>query len=72
LQYDKYTVLNKLTLQKGIAKNIILIMLFGRKNKNTTTTKQKSKHKNPCQSRKLKPGPLAPQSGLLPLGHQVN
>jgi len=27
---------------------------------------------NPCNSRELNPGPLAPHSGALPLGHRVN
>ena len=36
-------------------------MCFGQKSRNTTTTKQKIKHKNPCRSRGLNPGPLAPK-----------
>ena len=35
--------------------------------KNTTTTKQKFKHKNPCRSRGLNPGHLAPKADALPL-----
>jgi len=30
------------------------------------------KHDNAFQNRKLTPGPLVPQSGVLPLGHRVN
>jgi len=30
---------------------------------------QKFQHKNPC--RELNPGPLAPQSGALTIGHRV-
>jgi len=45
---------------------------FRTKSKNTTTTKQKIKHKNPCRSRELNPGPLAPKADALPLHHQVN
>ena len=37
-------------------------MCFGQKSKITTTTKQKIKHKNPCRSRGLNPGPLAPKA----------
>jgi len=47
-------------------------MLFGQKiNKNTITKQTKKTHKN-CQSQELNLGPLVPQSGVLPLGHQVN
>jgi len=45
---------------------------LGAKSKNTTTTIQNIKHKNPCQSRELNPGPLAPKAGALPLHHRVN
>ena len=37
-------------------------MCFGEKSKFTTTTKQKIKHKNPCRSRELNTGPLAPKA----------
>jgi len=47
-------------------------MCFGQKSKNTTTAKQKIKHKNPCWSRGLNPGPLAPKADALPLHHRVN
>jgi len=47
-------------------------MCFWTKSKNTTTTKQKIKPKNPCWSRGLNPGPLAPKADALPLHHQVN
>jgi len=48
-------------------------MGFWTKNKNTTTTKPKKiKHKNPCRSRKLNPGRLAPKADALPLQHRVN
>jgi len=33
---------------------------------------KKIKHKNPCQSRELNPGPLALKTDALPLHHQVN
>ena len=35
-------------------------MYFLQKGKITKTTKQKGKHKTPCESRELNPGPLAP------------
>jgi len=47
-------------------------MCFGQKSKSTKTTKQKIKHKNPCRSRGLNPGPLAPKVDALPLHHRVN
>jgi len=47
-------------------------MCFGQKSKITTTTKQKIKHKNPCRSRGLNPGTLAPKADALPLQHRVN
>jgi len=43
--------------------------VFGQKSKNTTTTEQKIKLKNPCRSRGLNPGPLAPKADALPLHH---
>jgi len=47
-------------------------MFFWTKTKNTTTTIQKIKHKNPCLSQGLNPGPLAPKGDALPLHHRVN
>ena len=34
--------------------------------------KTKQKSKNPCRSRELNPGSLAPKADALPLHHQVN
>jgi len=62
---------NELTLQKKLP-NINVNHGFWTKNKNARTTKQKSKHKNPCRQQELKPGPFAPQSGALSIGHQVS
>jgi len=45
---------------------------FDKKSKNTTTTKQNFKHKNPCRSWGLNPGPLEPKADALPLHHRVN
>ena len=42
-------------------------MCFEQKSKNKMTTKHKIKHKNPCLSRELNPGPLAPKADGLPL-----
>ena len=47
-------------------------MYLWTKNKNTTTTKQKIKPKNPCRSRELNPGTLAPKADALPLHHRVS
>ena len=65
------SILSKLTLQKEL-QNVVTINVFWTKSKNTTTTKQKHKHKNPCHSRKLNPGHLAPKADALPLHHPVN
>ena len=47
-------------------------MVLGKKKYKQTKTNQKSKHKNPSQSRKLHPGPIAPQFDVLPLDHEDN
>ena len=47
------SILNELTLVKELQN--FVTMFFWKKSKITTTTK----HKNPCQSRELKPGALA-------------
>jgi len=47
-------------------------MFLWTKRKNTTTTKQKFKHKNPCRSRELNPGHIAPKADALPMQHRVN
>jgi len=66
------SILNKLTLQEDL-QNLVTNSVFWTKGKNTTTTtKQKIKHKNPCRSRELNPGPLAPKADALPLHHRVN
>ena len=38
------------------------IVFMVKKKKNATTTKQTIKHKNPCWSRELNQGPLAPKA----------
>jgi len=45
-------------LQTFVTNNAFLT----KKSKNSTTTKQKFKHKKPCRSRGLNPGPLAPKA----------
>jgi len=45
-------------------------MCLGTKSKNATTTEQQIKHKNPCRSRELKPGPLAHKADALPQHHR--
>ena len=42
------------------------------KNETDTTTKQKIKHKKPCRTRELNPGPLASKAHALPLHQRVN
>jgi len=65
-------ILNKLTLYKAL-QTFVTNNVFWTKSKNTTTTtKQKIKHKNPCRSRGLNPGTLAPKADALPLHHRVN
>jgi len=65
------SILNKLTLQMDF-QNFVTKNVFMEKGKNTKTTKQKIKHKNPCQSRELNLGPLAPKAVALTLHHRVN
>jgi len=62
-------MLSILDLQKDLRYCVTNNGLLTKKGKNTTTTKQKIKHRNPCQSRELNPGTLAPQSDALPLDH---
>jgi len=66
LQYVQYTKKNHFC--KKNYKMLWQIMCFGQKRKKSTTKKQKIKQKNPCQSRELNLGPLAPQSYALPSG----
>jgi len=58
---------NELTVQKEL-QNVMTNNVFLTK-KSENKTKQKSKHKLPCQSRELNPGPLTTQSDALPLHH---
>jgi len=62
---------NKLTLYKALQTFVTKNVFLDKKSKNTTT-KQKIKHKNPCRSRGLNPGTLAPKADALPLHHQAN
>jgi len=54
-------ILNKLTFYKEL-QAFVTNNVFWTKNNNITTTKQKIKHKNPCRSRGLNPGALAPKA----------
>ena len=62
-------ILNTLTLQKEL-QNFMTNTVLDKKVKTQEQQYKKSKHKNPCQSRDLNPGPLAPQSDALPLDHR--
>jgi len=59
-----------MNIAKAIANCCHKKCVFGQKSKKTTTTKQKIKHKNPCRSRALNPGPL-PKADALLLHHRV-
>jgi len=63
---------NKLTLYKELQTFVTNNVFLDKKSKNTTTTKQKIKHKNPCRSRVLNRGHLAPKADALPLHHRAN
>jgi len=65
------SILKKLTLQKEL-QTCVTKMYFWTKSKNLTTAKLNIKHKNPCWSRELNPGPLAPKADALPLHHRDN
>jgi len=66
-------ILNALILQKKY-KNIVTNNVFWDQKQNKTQEQQnkKIKHKNPCRSQELNPGPLAPNADALPLHHRVN
>jgi len=66
------SLINKLKLQKELQTFVTNNVFLTKKSKNTTTIKQKIQHKNPCGSRGLNPGPLAPKADVLPLHHRVN
>jgi len=66
-----FSILNKFTLQKELQTFVINNVFLDKRSKNTTTEK-KIKHKNPCRSRGLNPGPFAPKADALPLHHRVN
>jgi len=66
------SILNKLTLQEELQTFVMNNVFLDKQSKNTTTTKQNIKHKNPCRSRGLNPGRLAPKADALPLHHRVN
>ena len=61
------STINELTLQKEWH-NFNTNSVYWTK-KVTTTTQRKGKHKHPCQSWELIPGPLASQSDALPIDH---
>ena len=65
------SILKKLTLQKEL-QTCVTKMFLWTKSKNLTTAKLNIKHKNPCLSRELNPGPLAPKADELPLHHRIN
>jgi len=65
------SLLNELTLQKKL-QNFVTNNVFWTHKNNTTTPKQKIKHKNPCRSWELNPGPIAPKADVLQLHHRVN
>jgi len=67
--FNMISILNNLTLQKKFCdKNVFWTQ------KTTTHQQQnnKIKLKNPCRTRELNPGPLAPKADALPLQHRVN
>jgi len=64
-------ILNKLTLQKELQTFVTNNVFLDNKSKNNNN-KTKIKHKNPCWSLGLNPGPLAPKADALPLYHPVN
>ena len=65
-------ILKTLTLQNKLQNFMTNNVFWTNKIKNTSTTKHKIKHKNPCRSRELNPGHLAPKADALPLHHRVN
>jgi len=64
-------ILNKLTLQKKLQNFVTNNVFWDKKSRNTTITKKEIKHENPCRSRGLNPGPLAPNADALPTPSQM-
>ena len=56
------SILNKLTLSNELQTFVTNNVFLDKKSKNTTTTEHKIKLKNPCRSRGLNQGPLAPKA----------
>ena len=67
--YTMLVILNKLTLQKKL-QNCVTNNVFLDKTVKSQQ-QQRIKHKNPCWSRELNPGSLAPRADALPMHHRV-
>jgi len=65
------SILNKLILQKKLQMFVTNNVFWDKKLKQNNS-KTKNQTLNPCRSRELNPGPLAPKVDALPLHHQVN
>ena len=65
-------ILNKLTWYKELQTFVTNNVFFDKKVKTQQQQNKKIKHKNPCKSRGLNPGPLAPKADAFPLHHRVN
>jgi len=69
--YNMLSITKKYYCKK--MQNCVTNNVFLDKKETTTTTIQKIiKHKKPCRSLDLNPGPLAPKAGALALHHRVN
>jgi len=64
------SMLNKLTLNKELQTLVTNNVFLDIKLK--TQPQKNIKHKNPCRSRELNPGPIALKADALPLHHRVN
>ena len=65
--YTFCSILNELTLQQKLR---FCMKTNFRENKQNNNIRKIRKHKHTYHSRELNPGPLASQSGVLPLGHR--
>jgi len=59
-------------MAKSIATFCDKNVFLDKKAKTQQQLNKKIKHKNPCRSRELNPGPLALTADALPLHHRVN
>ena len=68
------SIVNKLTLQKELQTFVTSNVFLDNKVKTQQQQQQQNKksNKNPCRTRRLNPGPLAPKADAFLLHYRVN